>query len=111
MIVLAVVWPAYPELRDLPANPELVQARLGMKVEGRDSNQVVVRDVRPRGPAAKAGVEAGDVVVFVDDQLVGSAGEVAKLVARVKPGCVVALDLLRAGRPVLASVRVASTDK
>ena len=91
---------------------ELVQAWLGMKLEdqnlrfqGRLRLQVVVREVKTDGPAAKAGVQPGDIVVFVEDQLVSRTLDVMKVLRHTAPGSLVSVDLLRAGRPVMVALR------
>ena len=90
---------------------EGIQSWLGMKLEDqavrlpeRRRFQVVVREVKPHGPAAKAGVQAGDVVVFVEDQLVSRTQDVVNILRLGGPDCAVSFDLLRAGRPVMATV-------
>lgn len=98
------------------ANPAgLVQAWLGLKLEdqvlrpaGGPRLQVVVREVKTNSAAAKAGVQAGDLVVFVEDQLVSRIQDVVTVLKHVAPGSLVSLDLLRAGRPVMVAVKIAA---
>jgi len=113
-VVIGLAVTAVPAPAELPArepgqaNPiEWVQSWLGMKLEERRL-QVVVREVKPRGPAAKAGVQTGDIVVFVEDQLVSRTQDVVNILKHAAPGCPVSFDLLRAGRPVMAAVKPAA---
>jgi S1-C subfamily serine protease len=60
-----------------------------------------VRDVSPGGPAAQAGVRAGDVVVSVNGTEVkgeGSSAEVARLMRNVEPNSKVKVRVLREGK-------------
>jgi serine protease Do len=55
----------------------------------------LVQSVVPRGPAAKGGVEAGDVVVAINGRPVASAGDLTRAVALVPPGEKVSVTVLR----------------
>jgi serine protease Do len=57
----------------------------------------LVQNVVPRGPAAKGGVQAGDLVVAINGKAVASAGELTRSVALVPPGEPVKLDVVRRG--------------
>jgi S1-C subfamily serine protease len=105
----AVPAPAeFPAREPNQANPtEWIQSWLGLKLEDRRL-QVVVREVKPNGPAAKAGVQTGDIVVFVEDQLVSRLQDVVNILKYAAPTCPVSFDLLRAGRPVMATVKPAA---
>jgi serine protease Do len=66
----------------------------------KESKGVLIGGVEPNGPAAKAGVQPGDVVTAVDGRAIVIPRDLAEAVAGVKPGGVVTLQLLRDGRPV-----------
>ena len=51
----------------------------------------------PRGPAAKAGVEAGDLIVTLNGKAIESAGQLTREVALVPPGQKVELTVIRKG--------------
>jgi serine protease Do len=57
----------------------------------------LVQQVVPKQPAAKAGVEAGDVVVSVNGKAVDSSGALTRAVSLVPPGDKVTLVVLRRG--------------
>jgi S1-C subfamily serine protease len=62
-----------------------------------------VRDVSPGGPAAEAGIRAGDVIVSVngtDVKIEHSAADVARLMHNVEPNNKVKIHVLRAGKPL-----------
>jgi serine protease Do len=58
----------------------------------------VVADLVPGGPAQKAGVQTGDVVVAVNGHAVTSPNEMTREVAKVPAGDVAHLDLFRNGK-------------
>jgi serine protease Do len=57
----------------------------------------LIGEVESEGPGAKAGLQAGDVIVAVDDTAVGHSEELPRIVARHTPGTRVALKVLRNG--------------
>nr|WP_239474074.1 Do family serine endopeptidase [Sphingomonas sp. BT552] len=67
----------------------------------------LIAGVEPSGPAAKAGLRAGDVVVKVNGQAVTPDQTLSYLVSNVKPGSTARLDVLRDGKPVTLSVTAA----
>ncbi len=66
----------------------------------------LINDVTAGGPAAKAGVRAGDVVTRVNGQAVTVDQSLSYLVSNVKPGQTARLDILRNGKPATANVVV-----
>ena len=72
--------------------PELAKSfKLG------DTKGVLVASVEPGGPAAKAGLEPGDVIVAFEGKPVQNANELPRLVAATKPGTTITLDVMRNG--------------
>ena len=57
----------------------------------------LVQNVVPRGPAAKGGVQAGDLVVSLNGKPVESAGQLTRTVALVPPGEQITMVVLRKG--------------
>jgi serine protease Do len=71
--------------------PDLMQG-FGIK-EG--TKGALVQNVVPKAPAAKAGIQPGDVVVAVNGKPVESSGALTRAVASVAPGGKVTLTVLR----------------
>ncbi|HEY5290335.1 MAG TPA: Do family serine endopeptidase [Caulobacteraceae bacterium] len=67
----------------------------------------VVADVVAGGPAQKAGVESGDVVVGVNGHPISSYTEMTREVAKVPAGGVARLDVFRGGKERSIDVRTA----
>lgn len=59
---------------------------------------VLVVDVTPESPAAKAGIKPHDILLTYDDQKLFAAKQLIKLVHSDKPGRKVKLELIRAGK-------------
>jgi serine protease Do len=83
--------------------PDLAQG-FGLK-EG--TKGAVVQSVVPRAPAAKAGVQPGDVVTAVNGKAVESSAALTRTVSSVPPGGKARLTLLRNGQPKDVEVTVA----
>jgi serine protease Do len=61
---------------------------------------VIISDVEPNGPAAAAGLKAGDVVVSVDSRRVNGLPDFAAALYRHSPDELVRLNVLRGGQEV-----------
>ena len=66
----------------------------------------IVGRVEPGGPAAKAGLRAGDVVTRVNGKTVTPDTTLSYLVANVTPGSAARLDVLRDGKPMTVNATV-----
>jgi S1-C subfamily serine protease len=79
-------------------------AVIGVQLESNASKDGAhVRDVSPGGPAAEAGIRAGDVIVSVNGKDVKgehSPAEVAHLVRNVEPNTKVKIQVMRRGKPL-----------
>jgi serine protease Do len=58
----------------------------------------VITSVEPDSPAAKAGLQIGDVITQIDNKKVNDAGELQVLVAQQRPGAKITLEVLRDGK-------------
>ncbi len=68
------------------------------KVKG--ERGVLVTSVDPDGPAAQAGLKAGDVLLKIDDEEIQSGRDLREEIADIGAGDVVAVNVLRDGRPL-----------
>jgi serine protease Do len=67
---------------------------------------VVVAAVDPGGPADRAGIKAGDRIVAVNDTPVDNTDELAAVLATVKPGTTVPVEVVRDGKKLSIEVKV-----
>jgi serine protease Do len=92
------LWGSGPEIgvsvRDLTADDGTGAARAG----------AVVERVRGESPAAKAGVQAGDVIVTYDGESVRSARQFARLIDETPENKAVSLTVTRSGKRMDLSV-------
>ncbi len=70
---------------------------------------VIVSDVEPGGPAAKAGIQTDDIIVAMNGKLLESAAQLDSGIYRQAPGQTVSLQILR-GEQVL-EIKVAPEEK
>ena len=89
---LAVGAPALKDKEPLGTGP----GYLGITFT-KDADGIQITDVKPDGPAGKAGLKEGDVIVKLDDADLKDAdtGDLVKLVAAMRPGTVVAVEVRR----------------
>jgi serine protease Do len=73
--------------------PEIADS-LGLK----KPQGALVAEPQPGGPAAKAGIESGDVITGVNDQTVKDARELARTIGGLAPGASVKLTVVRKGQ-------------
>jgi len=70
-------------------------------------NGALVSNVEKKGPADKAGIEVSDVILKFDGKQVNSSSDLPRMVAAVKPGTKVVVELWRKGKSKLVTVEVA----
>ena len=69
-------------------------------------NGAAIREVQPDGPAAKAGLQIGDVITGFDGRKIYDSSELPPVVAMTKPGTEATLNILRDGKPMTVKVKV-----
>lgn len=72
---------------------------------------VLIGDVFPDQPAAKAGIVRGDIVTSVDNKAVSSPNELRNAIAAIHPGKKVPIELLRSGKKTTVFVTLSGRDK
>lgn len=73
----------------------------------KDSNGALVGDVIPDGPAAKAGIQRGDVIVEFNGQDVTDMEQLPKIVANTTPDTDVSVEVIRGGKSLTLTVHIA----
>jgi len=81
-------------------------AHLGVTLEDREQPGAVVKDVRPDTPAAKAGLQAGDVIVRYQGDRVEGAAALARMVRETPAGRHVEIEIERNGSTQTLSATV-----
>jgi hypothetical protein len=75
-----------------------MHAALRQQLDIGEDEGVLVEDVAPDGPAAKAGIGANDLILTLDKQPVGSVAALRAELLKCKPGAQVLVEYLRKGR-------------
>lgn len=82
-----------------PITPKIASA-LGLKrLDG-----ALITEAEPDGPAAKAGIALGDVVIAVDAQPIPNGADLAARIGAMAPGTAVKIGILRNGSERIVSV-------
>lgn len=84
-----------------PLTPELAK-RLGLKEE----KGALVSDVVEGGPADKAGIKGGDLIIEFDGKKVDNPSHLRNMVANTAPGSEVPLKIVREGKTETLKIRV-----
>ncbi|BCJ40059.1 hypothetical protein GCM10010168_29170 [Actinoplanes ianthinogenes] len=76
----------------------VTHAYFGVSVVTVPSGGVYLRSVVPGGPAAKAGLQAGDIITAIDGNPVNSTTDLAAVTLTKNPGDVITVDYTRGGQ-------------
>jgi serine protease Do len=101
---------ASPIMKSLLANGKVIRGYLGVSVQDLDRNLaealhlgqhegILVADIVPDTPAARAGIQRGDVLRTLAGRPIKSSAQFRNQVAALAPGTKVRLDLTRDGKP------------
>jgi putative serine protease PepD len=74
------------------------RASLGVRVATALDGGVLVVSVESGGPADSAGIKPGDVIVAIDKTPVANTDELSTLLAEVRPGTKITVDVIRKGK-------------
>lgn len=84
---------------------------LAQSFQFKSRHGVLISDVLPDSPAAKAGLKTGDIVTKYDGRPVRSANQFRNSVAATKPGTKAELEIFRNGNPLTAHVVIGELDE
>ena len=103
-------WPGWAERKYIgtymePLNKELLEF-FGVKEE----NGLLINRLTKDGPAEKAGVKVGDVVIRVDGKKITSVGDLSGLIQDKKKGDKVKLEIIRDKKPITIEVEVSEEE-
>ncbi len=89
------------------------RAMLGVNIGGAEPSGggVRVESVSPGGPAAEAGVKAGDVIVAIEAKPVATGRELVRAMEAIEPGEKVELGLRRDGKAIQLAVEARPLDR
>lgn len=82
----------------LDLNPQDIGEDLAKALKLRSTEGALVAHVTPGGPADKAGIKQGDVIIALNGQKIKDSAQLRNLVAQLEPGTSAKITLLRDGR-------------
>ena len=72
-----------------------VDLLLGLDEQGRTTQSLLVTEIAPRGPAERAGIQVGDLIIGLEGAPVSDARQAMQTIARLRPGDRVLVGLQR----------------
>jgi serine protease DegS len=91
----------------LKAKGRVARAWLGVTTTAQSAGKgALVVSVEPDGPAGRAGIETGDIIVRLGDKPVSHAQDARSVVIGIDPGTLVAVDLVRKGEHATVAVEL-----
>ncbi|MCA6264120.1 PDZ domain-containing protein, partial [Phenylobacterium sp.] len=102
--------------RQLIANGKVVRGYIGATIQNFDEDMAaaqgmagqkaaIVTELIPGGPAERAGLVIGDIVLSVNGVRVRSSSEMTRQVAKASPGDLLRLEIIRGGKPRTIEIR------
>jgi serine protease Do len=71
-----------------------------------DESGAIIRTVKKNSPAAKAGLQVGDVILAVSGKKIENASKLLVVVSSYRPGSEITLDILRDGKPMSLTAKL-----
>jgi S1-C subfamily serine protease len=91
-----------PVIAELKSGKEIKRSYLGASISQVDGQIILITE--PGGPAEKAGVKSGDVLIKADGQVFKQTAEFAGYIVGKRPGDVIAMVLNREGKEIKVKV-------
>ncbi|MGD2168109.1 MAG: PDZ domain-containing protein, partial [Gammaproteobacteria bacterium] len=112
---------AQPIIESLMSNGSVARGWLGVQIQTLDDDLAaalgiddgrgaLVAEVTDASPAARGGIEAGDVIRSVDGEAIDDSRQLSRVIARSGPGSHVELEVIRDGRERELSVTLGDLD-
>lgn len=70
------------------------------------SGGILIQELRPNGNAQNAGLEAGDILVQLNDTPIRNVTQFIQIMNQVKKGSVIRVTVLRQGQPLILGMRI-----
>ncbi len=96
-------------VEQLKSNKKVRRGWLGVSIQALDNNTAkalglekaegaLVASVHSGGPAEKAGLHSGDVIIAINDSAVADASDLTRKIGNLLPGSEIVLDVIRRGK-------------
>jgi serine protease Do len=84
-----------------PVTDDIAES-LGLK----EAKGAIVADLTENSPALKAGIKQGDTILKANGEEITDARDLARTIAKVKPGAEIAVEIYRDGKPQTINVKI-----
>jgi serine protease Do len=91
--------------------PQDIDDNLAKALKLADTKGALITEVTPGGPADRAGIKVGDVIVGFEGQAVDDSNALRNDVAQAAPGAEAKIDLVRNGRKMQVTARLVERPK
>jgi S1-C subfamily serine protease len=103
-------WPGWEKRKYIGTYMESLNKDLLDFFGVKEESGLLINRLTKDGPAEKAGVKVGDVVVRVDDQKVTSVGDLSELIQHKNKGDRVKLEVIRDKKPLTLEVEISEEE-
>ncbi len=86
------------------------QATLGV-IPDMDSERCIVKTIIPDSPADRAGMNAGDIILKINDRPIGTSKDLLSCVSGFKPGAIIEVQFTRGDSTLIRQVQLSRRDQ